>query len=574
MRKILLIIQMIIVLFIFTSKENKDYDLVQSDSIVLNSVNGYDDYDTVTKCTVTFDLNGGELNGSKYMEPRVYERYEVLPYITAPTKKVNINGGVMNLLFQGWKKDSDGKIWNYDEIIVNDEHFIAQYAFSRSIIIKTIDDYLLAKYNGITTYSKEMKNINDITNGIPVEVQGRITYADMEITNGDLAKAKENSGIKSSYGGCGPLSMIGHLDFLGRYKGYKRILSNARDNVIATDTPQEFNERVDLATRVFSNTKTYEIGIGDKSTFCEPTDYIKGLKMTLKSYGYEDSFKISHYNLLNKNATKINAIYESINKGMPVVVWTSLMTDSYSWLKDITNYSSHYFGIYGYEKWITIDDNGEKHEDIMFLTRPNFGYSQNKYTYLDMEALIDGSLWGVIVTEEVENFKSINPHFYGFPGQYFFDSRETKHSFIEQNDLKITRLRSGYVQSYDSNNKPQEKYLVLSSNKKNAGKAFIDYEFSNVKITSMDISLSMWGSSENLHDNNSRMYIEVFDGKVWRKHYNFVMYDILRGKDNSKKYYFSFGSISKLRIILEHDDPNGTRNLGRIVIGDIKFGYK
>lgn len=60
-----------------------------------------------------------------------------------------------------------------------------------------------------------------------------------------------NSGIISTYGGCGPLALIGMFDYLSRYRGYENLLP---------DTTKD-NDRIQLATDVFSLTETTEIGL-------------------------------------------------------------------------------------------------------------------------------------------------------------------------------------------------------------------------------------------------------------------------------------------------------------------------
>lgn len=62
----------------------------------------------------------------------------------------------------------------------------------------------------------------------------------------DIETAVHTSGIESCYGGCGPIAMIGILDYFSRYRNYTSIMND----------PTNSADRTQLAYDVFKATPT------------------------------------------------------------------------------------------------------------------------------------------------------------------------------------------------------------------------------------------------------------------------------------------------------------------------------
>lgn len=113
-----------------------------------------------------------------------------------------------------------------DEIVEEDYEHIPEVKRSpvsenESSIIYEVDVYLKQKY-GTNDWTKGKHNTTEtISRGIPIEMQNTSQY-DM------IGRICEdpNMDLDSSYGGCGPIAMIGMADFFSRIYGYKEIINN------------------------------------------------------------------------------------------------------------------------------------------------------------------------------------------------------------------------------------------------------------------------------------------------------------------------------------------------------------
>lgn len=379
---------------------------------------------------------------------------------------------------------------------------------------------------------------------------GQQPYTDMSISSGELYQAKMNSGIISTYGGCGPLALIGMFDCLSRYRGYENLLLD----------PTNENDRIQLATDVFSLTETTEIGLpnGNKNTYMSPSGFQQGAINVLVNAGYNDSF-----NLLSiKNHSQIK---QSIDKGIPVSIWTGLLGgEGYLNL--------HWITLYGYEEWTVSDSQGNSENSTLYLIRSNYGENHDIYEYMDAD-LIDWvfDVWGAIIFEE--NFTEINilQSDYGFESQYFFYEIQKQIILSNGYSFNSTRLRTGYVYSYDSLGQQNGRYLVMSANRQNAGRAFLDYNFpTSVRGVIFDISL--WSSSEGLPYQLSSIRLEMKVNGIWVNKKVFNILEISKDRTNRDVYLLYFNHpVSEIRFIVETAYPSGSSNKGRVVLGDLKI---
>ncbi len=121
--------------------------------------------------------------------------------------------------------------------------------------IKNILLYLNDNYSDYTWYQGKICSTKMISNEIPINVQRCLFPKD------DVQQAIANTGIRSSYGGCGPIAMLGILDYFARYLGYDEIIDDLTSSI----------QRVRLAEDVFNTVTTYEIGdLGNKNTLTLP----------------------------------------------------------------------------------------------------------------------------------------------------------------------------------------------------------------------------------------------------------------------------------------------------------------
>ena len=402
-------------------------------------------------------------------------------------------------------------------------------------------------------YKKKNVSVDQIVGGRPVEMGGGSAerYTEMSVVGEELYQAKIASGISSTYGGCGPIALIGMFDFLAQYRGYTNLLPN----------PNSFNDRVQLATDVFTLSQTMEVGwAGDKSTYMSPTWFVEGAENVLANAGYSSSFNFS--------STKDHDLMkQSIDKGIPVFIWTaSLGGDGYL--------DYHWITIYGYEEWRISDTQGYVEETTMFMIRTNWGNPQASWEYMDAD-WISGlfTFWGAIIFEEVFTEQTIHQSDYGFESQYFFYEIQKQISLSNGYTFNTNRLRTGYVYSYDYLGYVNGKFLVMSANRLNAGTAFLAYTFNQV-IRGIKFDISLWSSSEGLALNTSSIRLEMKINGNWVVRNNFDILTISKNRIDRDEYLLYFNDqVTDIRFIVQTTYPTGDRNKGRVVLGDVTILY-
>lgn len=289
-----------------------------------------------------------------------------------------------------------------------------------------------------------------------------------------------------------------------------------------------------------------------------PLGFQQGAINVLVNAGCNDSFNL----LSTKNHSQIK---QSIDKGIPVSIWTGLLGgEGYLNL--------HWITLYGYEEWTVSDSQGNSENSTLYLIRSNYGENHDIYEYMDAD-LIDWvfDVWGAIIFEE--NFTEINilQSDYGFESQYFFYEIQKQIILSNGYSFNSTRLRTGYVYSYDTLGQQNGRYLVMSANRQNAGRAFLDYNFpTSVRGVIFDISL--WSSSEGLPYQLSTIRLEMKVNGIWVNKKVFNILEISKDRTNRDVYLLYFNHpVSEIRFIVETAYPSGSSNKGRVVLGDLKI---
>ena len=214
----------------------------------------------IIQYTVTYDLNGGTYNGlSSYSE--MYDENSLL---------VELDESLLervNCTFVSWET-MDGFSWNFEEdVITSDITLIAIWNWDETLPIYTLDaeyhywdveEYLLNKYHGNTysgdtyVYKKYTNSVKSVTGDYPIEMQSS------DFTTYEILQALSRTTSNSTYGGCGPIAMMGIMHYFSSTLGYSEIINNPKDSA----------QRIELAYDVLSNTPTTEVGfVGDKGTF-------------------------------------------------------------------------------------------------------------------------------------------------------------------------------------------------------------------------------------------------------------------------------------------------------------------
>lgn len=406
-------------------------------------------------------------------------------------------------------------------------------------------------------------------------------------------KAKTNAGIKYKYIGCGPLSLVTQFDFLARNAGYSSIARDANDD----------KEQLILQTQIFKNTKAIpaESFVGDffgvdpdSGTFTFPSEVISssrnlliqkhlGFNTTKETIDNEGNIeKTTYYDSRSQIyvygdtipstalfSRKIDNLKDSINKGMPVIWWTC---------GGAGQFSNHYMNIFGYEYWSGTDSSGNTKMHLMFKLRYNWNDSEDIYMDSDVLNAVNG---GFIYFEETRDKSLIRPSDYNYECQY--PSEEIPAIVYPSKGylcpVYTKRKRAGYVNHFDSSNTHVDKQLlVLSVKKENAGVAYLEYEFPRL-VQEVYFDVRWWSGLEGISYVNSKALLQYTDG---RGEWNTAL-DLLRdipspGLSNLEDYptevFFTFPVPTyKFRIYMETTVATGSRNKGRIVLGNLNVYF-
>lgn len=463
-------------------------------------------------------------------------------------------------IFKYWSL-SDGTEWDFNnDLVYSDISLTAVWQYNVNRFINNPSNHLYAVFPGSYNWSISSSNsTQNVRGGIPVEAG---SYDSGTVLNYDdeLALALQLSGVASTYGGCGPIALMGILDYLSRTTGYRSLLSD----------PYDFHERVRLANLTLQNTNTSEIGwVGNKNTFTWPGDYMTAFDTMIDMGNLSSQLSVTQYGLLSTDNKKYTQIKNSIDRGMPVTVWTFAQnSDDIS--QDYISY--HYFNLYDYTTYEGLDSDGNNVEKTLYKARMNWG--RNDEEYVDADAFT--GLWGVFVYNETHQPQLIRPNDYGYPSQYNVTEIQQAVTLSNGFSFNTNRLRTGYVWSY-INDVPDLRYLVLSAKRLNAGTAFLNYQFS-VPVKALNFDISLWSGNEGLSWINDSVRLEYKDSSgnwiLAKEFYNNEYRQLSTMKTIPNNHYLTFGSGAyEIRLIVECSTPSGNRNYGRVVIGNMTILY-
>lgn len=454
-----------------------------------------------------------------------------------------------------------------------------------------IEGYFEEKYAQSTDWSMiSSKSTADVSGYLPIEMQGG--DSDM-FPSSDIDTAIGTSGIESSYGGCGPIAMIGVMDYFARYLGYTSII----------DDPTNSTDRILLAYDVFTTTITYEMPAlsvevsnealysfpeddvatignsvdvlayqqaaalssgGDKNTLTLPVHYVSAFnELMTEKYHLDAQIVAKDQGMLVSTDSKISKVKDSIDKGLPVTIYTGLAGDGHL--------ANHYVNAYEYQEWQGTDANGNPISNYVFKVRLNWGWGQNYACYMDAE-LLSSSISGVIYYTVTDGNHLIRPVDFADnfvndngQGQYFFYEKTADITTSEGFKFGTSRLRCGYIEN---------QYLVLSANRADAGLAYLEMDF-DISIKAMNFDAALWSGLEGLGaDDYAKLYYKDANGD-WQVLMTIDLFSLSTRKDYPDNFYVTFPvETSGIKFEVYDATPSGDRNKGRIVIGDMILFYE
>lgn len=568
-KKFIFFIICFLILFTFMNKRNFQasasevkYNILDTQEInhEINSLN----FENNTY-KVTFDLNGGNYNGN---QNSIEEFYLENSLINCPDES-ELNK--KNSVFEGWFT-SDNNKWDFEnDIITCDIVLRAKWKWLTYSPIhnsgkwQKVEEYLKEKYYDLSYLKLLYENQTKQVSGKNI-----IEMQSSDFTRAEILEAIQKAGVKSTYGGCGPIAMMGIMHYFSDALGYNQIINN----------PQDSSQRISLACDILSNTKTVEIGNPDnKSTFTWPNDYVDSFNSLMNKYGLGEYIKsVNQLSIFQNRDVLIEKIKMSINNGLPVTLYTAVAGDSNDSDGDL---KAHYVNIYGYQDWRIQDRDGNYFNNTIFLYRQNWNWKEdNPYygvTYLDSDLLKD-NFTGIIYYEilKYDEEKTIISSDFSKEfinkdtgqGQYFFYEDEVMITTAENYSFNTKRLRCSYIEN---------QYLVLSANRKGAGIAYLELQL-NEKIKKITFDMCLWSAFEGLKTGGTiRIDIPVDLNNEECGWNTLVTYDanlLKTTKSSPKNYIVLFPKeVSKFRFYVIKDIPDTDRNHGRVVLDNIHLFF-
>ena len=403
---------------------------------------------------------------------------------------------------------------------------------------------------GIT--SKQFSNIetdmlpSDYVEPLPIEMKSN------DFSVNDIKDALISSGAinYTTYGGCGPIAMIGMLEYFSRCFGYREIINE----------PTSKNDRIALAEEVFRAVDYENSSFGDGETLIWPWQCVWAFNTVLANHGLKDLFTLDlHISLVGGEKNTIwDIIVENVNKGMPVTLFTGMDSGD-------GDFGGHYTNIYGYETWIGIN-NGDRLIKQFIKARTNLGNKND--CYCDAE-ILDCAQIGVI-TYSINYSKSQDLCSFDFlsfmngngQGQYFYYPIQNRVRLLDGTYVYTERLRTSVIEN---------EYLVLSPNKKNAGEAYLDITFPH-DLQKFSFSLSMWGPLEDCGVED--FYVQYWRNGKWENHT--IIHARKLGTDKSHPDFYNMifpKGVDRIKFYAKHNNPAGNRNKGRICIDNMVTMY-
>lgn len=180
-----------------------------------------------------------------------------------------------------------------------------------SSLHENVESYLQAKY-GTQNWHKENHNTTEKVLGVkPIEMQSNIFESDR------LDNAMIAAGKKTKYAGCGPVAIIGMVDFFARYFGYSEISINPDDIILQEK----------IAEEVLRNIKTRDVNTSNygKQTLALPWDCTEGFNYVMKNHNLENTIQATDMGFFGvSKREKILKIKKQIDKGLPVTLYTAM----------------------------------------------------------------------------------------------------------------------------------------------------------------------------------------------------------------------------------------------------------
>ena len=461
--------------------------------------------------------------------------------------------------------EEDMTIINQNRINTLDEYnnyLIKNNSSGNDSTSKSITNVLYHLENNYPDYlwGKEKKALtSDVSNAIPVEMFTESNPAENILPLYDSLEVEQalvNTGTNAytSYGGCGPIAITGIIDYFSRYLGFNEISDNLNLS----------SNRIRLLEEVFSETHyPFWDGFNVDETLVWIWDSCSCFNTVMSNHHISNIYATSDWSLFGGGGSYYwNRIVDSVDNGLPVTLFVGLASGD-------GDFAKHYTNIYGYETWKGIKrSTGETITKSFIKARLNWGRSDEYYC--DADILNDPQVGIITYHFDYQNDYWISAQdFSSFvnqngEGQYFFNSKSQQITLSNQNVLSTNRLRTSFIEN---------RYLVMSPNRKNAGHAYLDIEFPH-NVQKITFRSALWSNSEN--NENQIFRLEYYDNSnnYFIEHIPVDLYNLSTNKNSPGLFTVIFPkNTNRIRFNTIKMFPGGDRNKGRICLDSFNVSY-
>lgn len=433
--------------------------------------------------------------------------------------------------------------YNESKIVLREsrssEYDISDYLRS-NIVTKLENDYPSC------TWSSNYKSTGSASGQIPKNIGGN------DFNSDNIDWALNILDLPSSYGGCGPIAMIGIVDYLYNCLGYDEIVQNSVDP----------NYQKSISYDVLSHVQTLTFGpSGDTWSF--PAFMVNGFNSLMNEYGLSNIISASASNFLPLFQTqKWNTIVNNINSGLPVTLMVGLPYEIGRPCDE------HCCNIVGYETFHGYNaSTGFSVDKDYLVVRLNF--SQDTLYYCDADVL--NLPFVTLITYDINYSNNISIQANNFSndfvnndggGQYFFYNIDKTVWITDTYRINTSRLRCSYI---------EDEYLVLSPKREGAGTSYLEINTIH-KIQKMTFNSALW--SENEGHSGLTFKIQFKENDIWVDRIEIDPLWMSKSKYFLRTYTVLFPkNTNQFRFYVTHNNPTGNYNRGRTVLDNINFYY-
>lgn len=336
--------------------------------------------------------------------------------------------------------------------------------------------------------------VDNITDCSVADVQNKMFKKDI------IQSALSASNSYSSYGGCGPIAMMGIIDYFANVFPHLHIASN---ETYLDGNKLDVNQ-YDIALNVLNNTSVFNIN--DQNTFTSPVNYVESFNEIMKNYGLENIIQCENLGCSYGLNQLLPIIKNYIDLGIPVTM--------YNLGSEMKYVKNHYVNIVGYSTHYYENDEQKFTQDLLLVKLILFNINDDSksdvspdLTYYVDPAILNHPLTGLISYSLLYDEEKIDFSYLSGPNSTWDEINESpisEEKNVNMNfSLQTNRLRCNISSTLYG------RYLKLSSEVKQIDDIYVDndsyFEFvipDDYNLGALDIKFARLNDVDEFDDND------------------------------------------------------------------------